>query len=182
MERNKLILKAAKHRDIPMIRCIFDQGRRFQQSLGFVQWLEGYPAEHILAQDIDEQRGFLINIGSETVGYVAIYLTGDSEYDRLPIMWKQAGDYAVVHRLVLSDASRGRHISPSVLAMIETYIMGRGLNIVRIDTGLGNIPMQALMNRCGYSNVGKYTFVWGDRYAYEKLLQADGNFTDSTPV
>lgn len=163
-------LRPVTEEDFVTLRPIFDQGRLFQNSLGFEQWLEGYPSESLLRSDLERGYGMVIESDGRTIGYLAIVKDGDKEYDRLGHIWKLGGPYAVVHRFVLSDEARGAGLSGNILNEVERMVVDDGIDIMRIDTGLQNKPMHNLMAKAAYTNLGDYTFVWGQRYAYEKLL------------
>lgn len=163
-------LRRAEHDDFDLVTRLFDQGRRFQRSLGFVQWLEGYPSAELFAADVDRRRGFVVVKSGVAVGYVVIDCGGDPEYDRLSHIWSLQGRYAVVHRLVLADSVRGTGLAKEVLAAAEHLAATHCVEVVRFDTGVRNTPMQRLLARAGYSCLGEHRFVWGPRLAYEKSL------------
>lgn len=164
-------LRAATYSDFKTVKIFFDEGRAFQNSLGFIQWLEGYPTEDLFRADCDLNRGFVIENDGVPVGYVVIDLTGDPEYDRLARIWNYSGRYAVVHRMVLGDKMRGKGLSHELLNKIEDYVSAQHINIIRFDTGLKNLPMQRLLTSAGYINVGTHEFVWGPRFAYERKIR-----------
>lgn len=156
--------------DFETVRELFEQGRSFQQSLGFVQWLPGYPSEDILVQDMERGRGYVFMTDDVIVGYASIFTDSDEEYDRMAHIWRTPKEYGAVHRLVLSDAVRGRGLGRGILEICEDLIARSGCKAVRIDTGLQNKPMQRLLAGAGYSCRGEHNFVWGPRLAYEKLV------------
>ena len=163
-------LRPLSRNDFFLVKEFISQGRRYQNTLGFEQWLEGYPSDDLLETDFSLQRGYIIEVDDEEAGYVVIDLNGDPEYDRLSQIWTHKGRYAVVHRLVLNDRFRGRGLATALIEVIEEHIMRHGISIVRFDTGVKNIPMQRLLTRCDYDCRGSYAFIWGERLAYEKLL------------
>ena len=166
-----LALRPAKITEYKLIKTFFEQGRLFQHSLGFVQWLEGYPSQLLYEKDVESGRGYIIESGKTPIGYVVIDFNGDDEYDRLSHIWKIDGHYVVVHRFVLCNEFRGKGLSSLILSMIESYVASQDVRIIRFDTGISNMPMQALLKAGGYTNLGKYNFVWGERVAYEKCLK-----------
>ena len=153
-----------------MIKTFFDQGRLFQNSLGFVQWKPGYPSFELFLEDSSLRRGFVISENGTHIGYVVIDMQGDREYDRLSHIWKLTGRYAVVHRMVFSDQVRGKGQAGVLLGLIENMVREEGIGVVRFDTGVKNLPMQRLLEKAGYVNLGVFDFIWGERYAYEKQL------------
>ena len=136
MDTNRLHIRPFAEEDIPAVRELFDQGRDFQRSLGFVQWLEGYPSTDILMADINLRRGYVFEYDGKIAGYASIFLSGDEEYERLGHIWHTSAEYGVIHRLVLSDEVRGKHLAASVLAECEDIIRRNGLKAARVDTGV----------------------------------------------
>lgn len=74
------------------------------------------------------------------------------------------------HRIAISDEYRGRKLSFRLFDLAEAHAIKTGALFVRIDTGLENKPMQHILSKRGYSNLGHCDFVWGERFAYEKRL------------
>lgn len=170
MDNPELHLRPFKSDDIPAVRELFEQGRAFQRSLGFIQWLDGYPSNEILMQDIELSRGFVFELEGKIAGYASIFLDGDNEYERLSHVWHTPKEYGVIHRLVLGDWARGRHLAAKIIKLCEEIIATKGLLAVRVDTGIHNIPMHRLLTRAGYTNSGEHQFVWGTRFAFEKMI------------
>lgn len=156
--------------DYAAVRDFFRQGIRYQRSLGFTQWLDGYPNDDLLERDYETGRGFIIEIGGKPAGYVVIDTAGDAEYDRLSHIWRLSGPYAAVHRIVLGDSFRGKGYGSRLLEEIEIFLSDKGVAVIRFDTGVDNLPMQTLLKKSGYTDLGHHVFVWGPRFTYEKGL------------
>lgn len=156
--------------DIPFLKEIFEQGRRHQLAQGFEQWKPGYPSETLLREEAEDKKGYVIEKDGHIAGYFALYLDNDAEYDRLNTIWREKGRYGVVHRLVLGDSMRGQGLCGELFKAIENHVLSVGIPLMRIDTGLENRPMQKLMSKLGYENLGAYEFLWGPRLAFEKVL------------
>ncbi len=162
-------LVKAHYEDLPEIMRILGEARMAQRRAGFMQWGDGYPPESAVLSDIDGGSGYLLRDGDAIAGYVAISFR-DKEYDRLEEIWKIKGRYGVAHRIAIADSHRGRGISKALFDLSEREIADAGAEIVRIDTGVENRPMQHILESRGYDNLGAYNFVWGERLAYEKSL------------
>lgn len=165
-----LSLRRADIKDIETIKTFLTQGRLFQRSLGFTQWKDDFPSNRVIEADIELGRGFLIEKDGAPQGYAVIDLAGDDEYERLEHIWRYPGRYAAVHRLALSDRVRGQGLGKPMLAIIEEYAKRLNCVSMRFDTGTANIPMQRLLENTGYTCLGVYDFVWGERLAYDKKL------------
>lgn len=156
--------------DIDDVMRILSQARHAQRIAGFKQWENGYPSVDVLKSDIDGSTGYILDDNGRPAGYVAIS-TCDMEYDRHTELWNVAQPYAVFHRIAISDDYRGRKLSSQLFDLAEAHAIQLGALFVRIDTGLENKPMQHILAKRGYSNLGHCDFVWGERFAYEKRLR-----------
>lgn len=165
MELNK-----AMRADVAEIMRILGEARMAQRAMGFTQWGDGYPPESAVVADIENGAGYLLKDDSgATAGYVAISFS-DKEYDRLEHIWVEKGRYGVAHRIAIADSHRGKGVATRLFDLFEQQIAAAGRSIVRIDTGVENRPMQHILAKRGYRSLGAYTFVWGERLAYEKSL------------
>lgn len=163
-------LRKALGADIPAIMHIMAQARAAQRALGFRQWDDGYPPESQLEEEISEGRGFVLDDGDAICAYAAI-VADDPEYaDLQSVMTSYGESYAVIHRLAISDAYRGRGVARHFLALLEEEMRHRDLLWSRADTGLENLPMQKALAAAGYRLLCRHNFVWGPRLVYEKSL------------
>lgn len=162
-------LRKATIEDVSEVMRVFAQARRAQRLAGFRQWEDGYPSTDVLMSDINSAIGFILDDSGKTAGYVAI-ASDDREYNRYPELWNIDKTYAVFHRIALSDDYRGRKLSGELFDLAESQAIQTGADFVRIDTGLENRPMQHILSKRGYINLGCCDFVWGKRLAYEKPL------------
>lgn len=148
---------------------VFSQARLAQRRAGFKQWEDHYPSVEILKSDINNSTGFIFDDNGNIAGYVAI-ATNDEEYNRHNELWNTDKPYAVFHRIAISDAYRGKKLSGELFNLAELKARESGAVSVRIDTGPENKPMQHILSKRGYLNLGYCDFVWGKRLAYEKSL------------
>lgn len=162
-------LRKATWEDVQDMMRIFAQARLSQRLAGFRQWEDGYPSVEVCESDIRNSIGYILNDDGKSAGYVAI-ASHDQEYDNHPELWDIAEPYAVFHRIALSDDYRGRHLSSELFDLAETKAIESGARCIRIDTGLENKPMQHILAKRGYANLGICEFSWGKRLAYEKTL------------
>lgn len=164
-----MYLRKAHIEDIEDVMRVFSQARLAQRRAGFRQWEDGYPSIDVLKSDIDRAIGFILDDNGKTAGYIAI-AAYDDEYNRHPELWDVGKDYAVFHRIALSDDYRGKKLSGILFDLAESHALRTGAAFVRIDTGLENKPMQHILSKRGYINLGRCDFIWGERLAYEKPL------------
>ena len=164
-----MYLRKAHIEDMEDVMRVFSQARLAQRRAGFRQWEDGYPSIDVLKSDIDRAIGFILDDNGKTAGYIAI-AAYDDEYNRHPELWDVGKDYAVFHRIALSDDYRGKKLSGILFDLAESHALRTGAAFVRIDTGLENKPMQHILSKRGYIILGRCDFIWGERLAYEKPL------------
>jgi acetyltransferase, GNAT family protein len=162
-------LRKAHIEDMEDVMRVFSQARLAQRRAGFRQWEDGYPSIDVLKSDIDRAIGFILDDNGKTAGYIAI-AAYDDEYNRHTELWDVGKDYAVFHRIALSDDYRGKKLSGILFDLAESHALRTGAAFVRIDTGLENRPMQHILSKRGYTSLGRCDFIWGERLAYEKPL------------
>ncbi len=170
-----MLLRKADISDIEGLMRIFAQARSAQREAGFVQWEDGYPSAEILTADIYGDIGYVMDDEDKMAGYVAI-APFDKEYEKFPQLWRCAGAYAVFHRIAIADGYRGKGISKTLFDLAENKSRDMGAVSIRIDTGIQNRPMQHILIKRNYANLGTRSFSWGPRLAFEKSLDIVPDF------
>lgn len=164
-------LRMAGISDLSVIMAIVAEGRMAQRRQGFFQWADGYPDDAVILDDIRRQAGrLLIADDGDTAGYASLILA-DPGYSDVDDVWAVGGEYAVVHRMVISDRYRGKGLCDSFFELLEQESASIGVSALRVDTGEANMVMRHMMQKRGFRNAGLLRFPWGDRLAYEKQLE-----------
>lgn len=154
--------------DIPQVLSIFSQAHSYQQSIGNIQWCEGYPSQEDVYKDMQRGGARVLEKDGSIVGYVALVLN-DTDYDDIPL-FPDKHPFCVVHRLAIADRFRGQRWSYVFFEEIEKEMQVLNIHELRIDTGKDNIPIQRMATHLGFEYVGTTTFVWGERLVYKKVL------------
>lgn len=166
-------LRPAGLEDVEAVMRVMDAGRRAQRIQGFVQWADGYPDAAVIRADILSGAGrLLVAEDGDIAGYAAL-VEFDAGYDSLgDDVWHYGGGFAVVHRMAVADAYRGKGLSDIFFGLLEAEAAGTGVGALRVDTGVENRVMQHILSRRGYRDAGVQAFPWGERIAYEKRIQS----------
>ena len=165
-----ITLRPANPSDIPAALNICSEARSFQRACGNIQWADGYPSEDVITRDVLARKGYIAELDGLPAGYCVIDTDGDVEYDRASRLWHTNEPYVAVHRLAIADFARGKRLSVNILVEVERIIRPLGFRVIKVDTGLKNTPMHRLLASLGFSERGSYTFPWGPRLAYEKII------------
>ena len=87
-----------------------------------------------------------------------------------------AGPYLTIHRIMVSDAYRGKGIASEMISLADDFAHAYCCAGVRIDTAPGNEPMRAMLRKNGFETCGTIRLVGGVddgalRIALEKLVE-----------
>ena len=145
-------------------------GQQYQRAQGFTQWTEAYPNESTIARDIEAGSGKVLCIDGRIAAYICISLEPEPAYDSLIGSWHSDRRYAVLNRLAISDAFRGRGLAYKIMELSEQYVLKQGIDYIRTNTAPENRLMQHIFEVCGYSFCGELDFRGGKKIAYDKLL------------
>lgn len=161
-------LRLARKEDAEECYKILDEGREYQKSMGFEQWLSEYPVLQTVLDDVDEGIGYVIEDEQGIIGYCAIIFTGEPAYPSIEGQWKSDLPYAVVHRIAFGDSRRGTGISKEAFRLIKDFCFSK-VKSLRIDTMDENKVMRHVVSREGFQYCGIVYYNGSPRLAYELL-------------
>lgn len=163
-------LIAAKQENISHIMELIDQAKEFLKGNGVDQWQQGYPDETSIKQDIEDKTGYICMENGKVAGYVCIDFCGEPAYEGLIGSWLSIQSYAVVHRLALDNAMKGKGLASRIFQLTEALCKDRGVHSIKIDTDDKNEIMKHLLQKNGYQYCGTIWFQNSEKIAYEKLI------------
>ena len=162
-----LAVRPAVLDDLPAILPVLEAAKGIMRASGNLhQWVNGYPSEAVIRDDIGKGYGFVVvDAGAGVAGYFAFIPSPEPTYaaiydgawldDTLP--------YHVVHRIASLPQVHG------VLRCILDYCFGVDPNI-RIDTHRDNHIMQHGLLQYGFRYCGIIYLASGDeRLAYQRI-------------
>lgn len=165
-----MTLEIARESELSLYVKILEDARDFQRAQGFVQWPDDYPAAEDLLADIAEGKGFALKADGEVAGYLYIGFDGDPAYPEIKGAWRYDEPYAVVHRIGIGSAFRGKHLADSAFRLVEDYCKAHGVCNLRIDTDEQNRRMRHILEKNGFVCCGTVVQGGGDRLAFDKRL------------
>jgi len=146
---------------------VMDAAKQIMRSSGNRhQWVNGYPSEAVIAADMEQHVGYVIEEDGRIIAYFAFIPSPEPTYaqiyegqwldDRMP--------YHVIHRIgSYPDVHQ-------VFDAIMDYCFSRDPNI-RIDTHRDNTIMQHNIAKHGFIYCGIIYLASGDeRLAYQKII------------
>ncbi|HQQ99054.1 MAG TPA: GNAT family N-acetyltransferase [Cyclobacteriaceae bacterium] len=171
MNPQNLHLRAANMEDAPVIWQIFQLAIAQRKRDGSKQWQNNYPNENTVREDIEKEYCFVLTENDQVVACAAVIFEPEPAYNKIDGAWLTHGDYAVIHRLALSDAVKGRGLAARFFELIEKFVISRGVPSIKIDTFFDNAPMLRLMEKLDYVYCGEVFFNGAVCKAFEKLLK-----------
>ncbi|MEG0376383.1 MAG: GNAT family N-acetyltransferase [Raoultibacter sp.] len=175
-------LRKAEVSDLDYIMEILAQGRVSLAALGIDQWQGGYPHREVIEADIARGESFVAADESGLpVATAMIACRDEIDYRHitdgtwLTESFEDSPCYVVVHRVAVSPQSKNGGIAVSFLDHAAAIANNLGCASIRIDTHPGNVPMQKLLEKCGFTRCGIIYISHAEgatpeRFAYEKLI------------
>lgn len=165
-------VQKSETKDIPQIMRIIKQAQAYFKEQGIDQWQNGYPNEEVIANDIEKGDSYIFIRDGKTVATTVVSFEQENCYENIyEGKWTTHGDYGVIHRIAVDNASKGSGTAQEVIEFAEQMCRNRGVLCMRVDTHEENIPMQRVLAKNGYQYCGVIYLDYGaKRVAYEKLL------------
>lgn len=164
--------RKATPEDAGKIWEILQQAILKRKNEGSNQWQDGYPNPTVVANDIDNGYGFVLDNGEDIAGYCAILINDEPAYDAIEGKWLTDGDFIVYHRVAIAEHYLGKGLARQMLRHIEEFALANNIYSVKADTNFDNNSMLALFEKTGYVYCGEVYFRGAPRKAYEKVLKA----------
>ena len=162
-------VRQAQRAEVDCIMAVLDAARQTMRASGnCCQWVNGYPSEALIVDDIERGVGYVVEEqGSGVVAYFALVEGPEPSYAAIEGAWIDAErGYHVVHRVGALPGHSG------MLATVLDYCFGRDTNI-RIDTHRDNSIMRHLLSKNGFHYCGTVRLADGsERLAYQKVADA----------
>ena len=164
-----MIFRKATIADIDSISQIILAASARLGAAGVDQWQRGYPNRGSVEQDVAAGVGMVLCEGDTIITYGAVIFSGEPAYNDITNgEWLTQGEYAVIHRLCVSETFVGMGFARRFMEAAEAMASERVASM-RIDTHPQNMIMQGLVKKLGYSYCGDVV-IESRRLAYEKLI------------
>lgn len=135
--------------DLVQIMPIYESARKFMAGTGNPnQWINGYPAEENILQDINNKCHYVIEHDNDgIVGAFMFRIGDDPTYDIIDGAWLSDNEYGVIHRL----ASNGKLRGIAKLCFDYCFTL---IGNIRVDTHHENKVMQKGILDYGFKPCG----------------------------
>ncbi|MBC8883826.1 GNAT family N-acetyltransferase [Flavobacterium piscinae] len=157
--------------DAPHIWTILQHAILRRKADGSNQWQDGYPNPEIIQQDIEKGIGYVLTDGETIVGYSAVLINDEPEYDNLQGKWLTTGDFVVFHRVAIAEGYTGQKIClKKSLILLFAFALENNIRSLKADTNHDNFAMMNIFEKAGFVFCGIVHFRGSPRRAYEKVL------------
>lgn len=147
---------------------LFQAARGIMRASGNMnQWNDGYPSEEIVRKDI--AQGVCYVLCEESIQATMAFIPGpDPTYAKIyDGEWIDEAPYYVIHRIAVAEPGHN-----AAARLLEWGFMHT--DSIRIDTHKGNVIMQHILDKEGFTHCGTIYLMNGDpREGYQKSLKVN---------
>ena len=162
--------KKANITDIPEIWAILENAILRRKMDGSNQWQDGYPNPDVVKKDIENEYGYVLKEGETIIGYCAIVINYEPEYEKIEGKWLSNSDFVVIHRIAIAENYLGQGLSKKILEYVEDFAKNRTIFSIKVDTNHDNFAMLKIFEKLDFKFCGIVHFRGSPRRAYEKVL------------
>lgn len=163
-------IRLSQPKDLPTLMAIFREAQETIATLGIDQWQNGYPSSQIIAEDIAQNRSYVVEQEGAVLGTFVLVDTEPTYVQIHDGQWLE-NTYLAIHRVAVPVAYRGTGICDAIIGYAEKCAKKQGKSSLRIDTHRGNIPMRRMLQKQGFTYRGVIFLSDGSpRVAYEKCM------------
>ena len=138
---------------------------------GSNQWQDGYPNIEVIEKDIKNGEGFVLADGNTIIGYCAVLINNEPEYEKIIGKWLTNSDFVVVHRIAIAESYLGRSLSQIMLQNVESFALNNSIFSIKVDTNFDNFAMLKIFEKMDYIYCGEVYFRGNPRKAFEKVVK-----------
>lgn len=164
--------RRASGSDTGRIMEIVRQAQDYFRIHSIDQWQNDYPNNKVICADIQNKSGYVILTDDKIVAYAVLSFDKEDAYEALYCgEWQRTEDYAVIHRMAVDNAFKGRGLASVILKKFEEICLAKGIRYIRTDTHEENIPMQDFLRKAGFKYCGVVFLTDGSkRVAFDKTI------------
>ena len=147
-----ITIRPARHDELDSIWALVQRAVDGMHRQGNPQWGEDYPTRSFYAGDLERGELFAAEAGGILAGVACINTAQAPEYAPMP--WTTEDHAVVIHRMAVDPVFQGQGVGQALFAFAEAQALSQGVSAMRIDTYSFNHPMQALIQKMGFTPVG----------------------------
>jgi len=172
-----MIFRKTEKKDISEVLEIIESAKERMKNMGLDQWQNGYPNENSIMEDVDKGISYVMEENGQILGTSVLTFEKEDVYENMKEgQWLSDGEYAVVHRIAVSDSGKNKGVSGEILKELEKICMEKGIYSIKIDTHEDNEPMKGFLKKngfefCGVIYLDREPDLNAKRVTFEKILE-----------
>ena len=158
-----MVIRRAEPKDLEEIKRIYQYAKHYMNVTGNKnQWINGYPSEDLILEDIESKQSFLCIDEGQIHGVFVFTIGCDPTYTIIEQgEWLNSKTYGTIHRIASDGVCKG--VFQTCLDFCKEQI-----DNVRVDTHEDNKIMQHLLEKNEFRRCGIiYTHNNSPRIAYQ---------------
>ena len=167
-----MTIRPAVLADVPGIMQLISEVVPLMRASGNFQWYNTYPNASVFEDDIALGQLWVAEDHGDIAGVSAITTEQYPEYADVGLDITETA--VVTHRLAVSPRYQGQGIAAKLMQQAEDVAIGRGIQVLRVDTNTSNQATQRLFPKMGYRFAGEMGLHFRPGlkfYCYEKRLE-----------
>ena len=158
--------------DINNVMNIINKAKEYFRKNRIDQWQNGYPNSDTIHTDIKNNSSYILESENKILATAMVSFEEDKTYKNIYNgEWLNNGDYAVIHRIAVSENSKGNGIASTIIKKVENLCKENKVKSIKVDTHKDNISMQKLLRKNDFKYCGIiYLEDGSERIAFEKLI------------
>ena len=158
--------------DINNVMKIINEAKEYFRKNRVDQWQNGYPNSDTIYNDIKKNSSYVLESENKILATAMVSFEEDKTYKKIYNgEWLNSGNYAVIHRIAVSEKVKGNGIASAIIKEVESLCKENRVNSIKIDTHKDNISMQKLLEKNDFKYCGIiYLEDGNERIAFEKII------------
>lgn len=176
-----MIFRKTEKEDVAGVLKIIESAKERMKNMGLDQWQNSYPNENSIREDMSKGISYVIEENGEILGTSVLTFEKEEVYENMKKgKWLSDGEYAVIHRIAVSENSKNKGVSGEILKNLEMMCKEKGIYSIKIDTHEDNEPMKGFLKKnrflfCGIIYLDREPDLNAKRVTFEKILEKKEN-------
>ena len=106
-----MIFRKTEKKDVAGVLKIIESAKERMKNMGLDQWQNGYPDENSIMGDVDKGISYVMEENGEILGTSVLTFEREEVYENMKEgKWLSDGEYAVIHRIAVSEKNKNKGV------------------------------------------------------------------------
>ncbi len=151
------MIRKATQNDINSVADIYDRLIDYEsKTVSYTGWKKGvYPTSHEPETTVPLGTMYVCEENGKVLASMIINSNQADAYREMPWKYKACDENVlVIHTLCVDPEEKGKGIGSAMVGFAKEYAVQNGFEVIRIDTGVTNLPAQKMYEKLGFEKVG----------------------------